>query len=420
MSKPTILIIAGGENSRFAPLNTVTHKGFLSLAGKPMVERAFENLVKHGFEKVVLVVSPKDFDGKGFAGYLKSHDFGLDVQLVLQEKASGMGDALLLAKEYLDEYFILASPYYADLGHISDRLTQKQSETNADCVFSGTKTETPELYGILEFDKNDKSKVVGVIEKPEKGNEPSNYKVDSVYLFNINFIEELINTQKTEYSLEDAITSYAAKTNTTWIINEGKIQSLKYPWHLFNLFNQIIAKEKTYFAQSAQIADSAIFDDTNGPVIVDENAVIGDFTKLIGPCYIGRNCFVGDYAFIRGSSLEEGVIVGAKTEVARTIMFENSSIHFGYLADSIIGHSSKIGAGLITANKRLDRKNIRVMVKKSLIDTGKNSLGIIIGENANIGIRVSTMPGISIGANAQIHPGVILNRNIPVNEIVKK
>ena len=46
MQKPTILIIAGGENSRFYPLNTQTHKGFSTLVGKPIVAHALENLKK--------------------------------------------------------------------------------------------------------------------------------------------------------------------------------------------------------------------------------------------------------------------------------------------------------------------------------------------------------------------------------------
>ncbi|MBP7843121.1 NTP transferase domain-containing protein [Candidatus Woesebacteria bacterium] len=420
MQKPTILIIAGGENSRFAPINTKTHKGFLSLAGKPIVERAFESLKKQGFVDVVLVVSPKDYDNAGFSEYLHTHDFGLNIQVILQEKATGMGDTILLAKEYLGENFILAAPYYSDLGSISERLWLKQQETKASCVFSGTQTTNPELYGILKFDETDKSRVVGVVEKPAKGTEPSDIKIDSVYLLNNTFIQELSETKQTEYSLEDAITSFAEKNHITWTTNKGHIQSLKYPWHLFNLFNQVMPTQKTTFAQSAQIADTAIFDDSNGPVVVDENATIGDFAKLVGPCYVGKNCLVGDYSFVRGSSLEKGATVGANTEVVRSILFENSSIHYGYLADSILGHATKIGAGLITANKRLDRKNIRIEVKKALINTETNAIGIITGENVNIGIRVNTMPGITIGANAEIHPGVTITRNVPAKEIIKK
>lgn len=415
MSKPTIIIIAGGENSRFAPLNTKTHKGFLSLVGEPIVRRSFENLKEHGFYDVILVVSKKDFDGNGFSKYLEYSNHGLNITTILQEKATGMGDALLLAKEQLStNTFILASPYYSNLGYLADQLHQKQLSTNSDCVFSGSKTNKTGIYGILEFDKNNSHKVVGITEKPKKEelSQKEFIKIDSVYLFNSNFLDNLNKTKKTEYSLEDTISKFAKTANCTWVLNTGEIQSLKYPWHLFNTFKQIIINQETYFSETAKVSDTAIFDQDNGPVIVDDNAIIGDFVKLVGPCYIGKNSIVGDYSFIRGSSIEAGAVVGAKTEVVRSIMFENSSIHFGYLADSIIGHETKIGAGIITANKRLDRKNVLVDVRGKLINTNRNNLGIITGENVSLGIRVNSMPGITIESNSQVYPGETIKKNI--------
>lgn len=415
MSKPTIIIIAGGENSRFAPLNTKTHKGFLSLAGIPIVNRAFESLKEHGFYDVILVLSKKDFDGNGFSEYLDKTDHGLNITTVLQEDATGMGDALLLAKEQLSsDTFILASPYYSNLGHIAEQLHQKELNSHSDCVFSGSRTNKTGIYGILKFDKEDTHKVVGIIEKPKKDElaEKEYIKIDSIYLFNSKFLEDLSNTKKDEYSLETAISNFAKDAHCTWILNTGKIQSLKYPWHLFRTFDQIMIEKKTYFSDTAKISDTAIFDQDNGPVIVDDYAIIGDFVKLVGPCYVGRNSRVGDYSFVRDSSIESGAVIGANTEVVRSIMFEDSSIHFGYLADSIIGHSTRIGAGLITANKRHDRKNINIQIKNKLIDTQRNNLGIITGENVSLGIRVNTMPGLTIESNVEIDPGETIKRNV--------
>ncbi len=420
MTKPTIVIIAGGENSRFSPLNTKTHKGFLSLVGRPIIANAFNSLKKHGFTNIVLITSVKDQTNPDLSTYLQNNTAGLAITQIVQKNPTGMGDAILLAKQHLGENCIVASPYYSNLGEIAARLWQQKQETNANCVYSGTQTDKTGIYGILKIDPHNPKKVIGIEEKPTKKDTNSAIKIDSIYLFDAGFIQELAQTEKDEYSLEKAIKSYAEKTEATWVENKGHVQSLKYPWHLFNLFEQIVSQEKTSFAKSAQIADTAVFDDSNGPVIVAENATIGDFTKLVGPCYIGKNCLVGDYSFIRNSSLEEGVTVGANTEVVRSILLENSSIHFGYLADSILGHATKIGAGLITANKRLDRKNIRVEVKKSLVDTKSNTFGIITGENVTIGISVNTMPGITIGANAEIHPCLTVTRNVPANEIVKK
>lgn len=420
MTKPTILIIAGGNNSRFAPLNTRTHKGFLSLAGKPIIVRALEDLKKHHFNKVVIVVSDKDYDDKGFSKYLKENNLGMDIEVVLQEEAKGMGNALLTAKDHINDSFILASPYYFNLGHKAKQLWEKKQDSKADCVFLGTKTDTPELYGILDLAPNNHDKVLGVVEKPKHGDAPSLYKIDSVYLFDKKFIDKLADTKESEYSLEKAITEYAGESEITWIENKLELKSIKYPWHLFRSFNQVILDLDTNISKQATIAKTAIIDDSNGPVIIEAGARVGDFAKISGPCYIGKDCLVGDYSFVRGSSLETGAVVGAKTEVVRSILFEKASIHFGYLADSILGHGSKIGAGLITANKRTDRENIRVQVKGELIDTGTNTLGLITGEKATTGIGVNSMPGMMLGANSIVHPNVTIKRNVEPNKTLKK
>lgn len=441
MKKPNIVIVAGGKNSRFFPLNTETHKGFLSVAGKPLILRTLENLKKHDFaikgrgEKVIIVVSQKDFNGKGFDKYLTDNNIAdklqLDIQLVLQENANGMGDALLTAKEYFSEVasnsFVLASPYHFDLGEIIDELWQKKQSSGANCVLSATQTESPEIYGVLNLNPNNFEEVLGITEKPETILQSDNdnesvkhFKVNSVYLFDNNFTEELLKTPEEESSLETAITNYAKKTQITWIENTKESLSLKYPWQLFNAFEKIMRQEKTSISENAKISKTSIIDDSNGPVIIEDTAELGDYTKIVGPCYIGRNVFVGDYSFIRGSSIEEDSTIGANTEVARCILFEDVTIHFGYISDSILGSSTRVGAGIITANKRFDRNNVRVKIKDKIIDSKREALGIITGSNVKIGIRTNTMPGVLIGENSSLYPGLTISENIKEDEIIKK
>jgi UDP-N-acetylglucosamine diphosphorylase / glucose-1-phosphate thymidylyltransferase / UDP-N-acetylgalactosamine diphosphorylase / glucosamine-1-phosphate N-acetyltransferase / galactosamine-1-phosphate N-acetyltransferase len=433
MQKPTVIIVAGGKNSRFSPLNTKTHKGFLPLLGKPLVVKALESLKHSGFKKVVIVVSNKDFGDNGFSKYLKNNNLelklGLNIKLILQKNHKGMGDALLTAKDEIlknsNKSFILASPYYSDLGQKAQMLWTKKQKSNANGILLGSHTDQPEIYGVIDIDPNNPEKVVGIIEKPKKEtsvekSSPHKIKVDSVYLFDNKFLSELSSTKEEEYSLESAISAYAKREQVIWIKNTQKAESLKYPWHLFRLFQQSIEKEKTSISKNAQIAKTAVIDKTYGPVIIDSGARVGDFAKISGPCYIGKDVLVGDYAFVRGSSLEAGSIVGANSEVVRSILFEKASIHYGYLGDSILGSETQVGAGIITANKRFDRKNIRVRIKNKTVDTELKALGIITGHNVQIGIRANTMPGILLGENSTIYPGLTVDKNITENEIIKK
>lgn len=420
MNKPTVLITAGGINSRFFPLNTQTHKGFLSLAGKSLFQRALESLAVQGFKKVIVVVSQKDYSNEHQQEFFKNNRLGLEIKVVLQSEAKGMGNAVLQAEEFLDSDFIIASPYYTNLADICVSLQEKKQESGADCVFSATKTDTPELYGIVAFDPANRQRVIGIVEKPIASMAPSQFKIDSVYLFDPAFIQTLLQTPESDHSLENAITTHCQTNTVTWIENKQETPSLKYAWHLFDFFKSIMSTQKTIIDSSAQIAQTAIIDDSNGAVIIQKNARVNDFAKIVGPCFIGENCMVGEYSFIRSSSIEAHTVIGANTEVVRSIVFENTNIHQSYIADSIIGQHNKIAAGLITANKRFDRQEINTYIVDKKAQTHLPSLGIITGENVQIGIGVKTMPGVLIGAQSVVYPNVLLKKNAAPNSVIEK
>ncbi len=141
-----------------------------------------------------------------------------------------------------------------------------------------------------------------------------------------------------------------------------------------------------------------------------ENAVIK------GPCYIGDNCVIGNNSLIREySNLENNCLVGAFAEITRSIFQEDVHIHSGYFGDSIFGKGCRIGAGTVTANVRIDRGEIKSVVKGEKIETGLDSLGAIVGENTKIGVHCSLMPGKLIGSNCTIGPNSVVFENIEDN-----
>lgn len=410
--QPTIVIQAAGKNSRFFPLNTQTHKGFITLHGEPIVFRTLRNLKDHGFTNIVMVVSEKDFDGNGLSALVSKANLALDITWVLQPTAEGSGHALLLAKEHLDGDCIVVSPYYTNAGELAKKLWNEQQKSNSECVFMGTQVDNPSLYGMFEFASDDPNRVVGIIEKPTQDS-PSNYKINSVYLLSQGFLSHLEQTPIEEYSLEAALTSYAREHHTTWIENTEELPSLKFAWDLLSMQNHMFLHSSTSISSEATVASTAIIDDSHGPVVISAGTRVGDYAKIAGPCYLGENSLVGDYSFVRASSVEANAIVGAKTEVVRSIILEGASIHFGYMADSILGQKVKVGAGLITANKRFDRQTIHTLLKEKMVAMDGNSHGVIVGAETHLGIGTRTMPGVLIGAQNKINPATTVNKNIP-------
>lgn len=413
MSKPKVVILAGGSNSRFFPLNTQVHKGAIKLCGKPFIERTLENLAINGYKEVIVVQSARDAETGSLKEVVDSTAIDISVKFITQNEANGMGDALLTVKDYLDDKFAVIFP---DLYNAGDLINEMLS-LNSEGVICASETHEPWLYGILEMEGD---KIISIEEKPEKGKEKSNIKALGCYLLERRFVEILEGLPIEEYNFEKALDIFFKEREVKALVLKQTIRSLKYPWHLFTFQKILFDAHESFTSSSANVSQTAIIDDSKGAVIIENGAKVGDFVKLVGPCYIGKDCLVGDYSFVRGSSIEEGSTIGANTEVVRSIILDNSTIHFGYLADSIIGTNNKIGAGLITANKRLDRDTVKTMVKGIKTDTGLKALGIITGDGANFGIKSGTMPGVLIGSDAKVYPGVIVTKNVEHNTTIQK
>lgn len=413
MSEPSVVILAGGENSRFFPFDVDIRKTGMILMGEPFVLRTLKNLVSAGFHHVVFVYNPQEGDTGGIKDLIQQTNLDLDVDWVKQPEAKGMGHALSLAQEFLrSSRFAVISPYHFQIGQTLREMMAQPTEI----VLCATPTEEPWNYGILEVENN---LLVGIVEKPAPGREPSNLKVQTAYLLNRDFLNSLADQADDQYNFEATLDVLAKQELITVYDLTSPLLTLKYPWHLFAFQDSLFQTLKSSRSPEADISHTAVIDDSQGPVVISKGALIKDFAKIVGPAFIGEDVLIGEYSFIRESSVEKNSTVGAYTEIVRSIIMLNSSLHQSYVADSIIGSHNHVGAGLITANRRLDRGSIPVEVKGKKVDSGRTRLGVMTGPHSNIGIQIATMPGICIGAHTSIFPGQTLYQNVPHQQEVK-
>lgn len=411
------VILAAGESSRFWPLNE-RHKSLLRIMGRPLIWYTIQGLIKAGVGDIVIVQGPnRDIEEK-----LKNFPETENINYAIQLKANGMSGAIMAAREHIKGQFFVVHAHSIDCGEVCAKMIEKSRQTDAKMVLAGQVTKTPWLYGIVDL-KGDK--VLGLVEKPEEGKEPSNTKVRGIYLFGnkyFDYLEKILGTAHFNQEFESAIDAYAKENDARVIMLDENYTgiSLKYPWHLFEvqkyLFDKFLAKRK--IAKSAKIAKNAIIE---GNVFVGENAKIYEGTVIKGPCYIGDNVVIGNNSVVRDyCDLENGSVAGAFCEVARSIFQPDTHVHSGFFGDSILDRGVRAGAGAITTNVRVDRKEISVLVKKekngekvlAKINAGKKSLGIIIGQNSKIGARATFMPGRFIGKNCLVGPNQLVMCNI--------
>lgn len=400
------VIGAAGGSTRFYPLSNGIHKSMVRLLGKPILEYTIEGLKKIGIKDLIIISGPTE-SVKSYFGNGKS--FGVSIKYVIQPEPIGAGNGILLAKDFILGDFIFVNPTHIDIEYFAKKLIDSKSANDGGILLVRQKENTWD-NGVVKV-KN--GKVEDLIEKPAKGKEPSKFCVIGIYLFPSDFLNELETTPFEHYQLEKAISSFAKKKVVKIVETKEETVTLKYPWDLLSMKNYLLKTIKRSISKKAKIAESA---EILGEVVVEDNAEISNGAKIKGPCYIGKNSFIGDNVILRnGVDIEDNVVVGANMEIKNTIIMASSKVHSGFIGDSILGENSRVGAQFCTANVRLDRTSVKVVVKGKEVDSRLKSLGIMTGRNVKIGVKSSTMPGILIGENAIIGPSTTVLSNVDDN-----
>ncbi|HEV2339839.1 MAG TPA: NDP-sugar synthase [Patescibacteria group bacterium] len=396
------IILAAGNSSRMFPYAGKQHKSEIYIFGKMLIEHTILSLAQSGIKDILIVITPhstiRERLGNGEA-------YGVSITYAIQGKPLGMGDAVLSAREQLQENFFVLNGYHVNVSEFLGDMMHKQGSS---IVLLAKKDTVKDHYGniVLENDK-----VLQVREKPEKSLK-TDHRLVGIYLLNKQFISLLSSLPTTDFQFEEALDRYAKQFDARCVVTKKATISLKYPWDLLYVKDFFLKRiEKTKIASTAEIGKNVVMD---GNVIVKEGATIHEGVVIKGPCYIGKNAVVGNNAVLRDNvCVEADCLVGATMETKNTLFMQGAHTHSGFIGDSIIGMEAKIAGDFCTANARLDRGNVQAIVKEEKIDTYLTRLGVTLGNHCNVGIRVSTMPGIIVGNNVTIGPSTTVMKNIP-------
>lgn len=403
------VILAAGASSRFWPLNQ-RHKSLIYLLGKPLIYYTLQSLEKAGLKEAIVIQSPQKDIQKALAPF----DFkNLKLEYVIQKEPKGMGNALWQAKDLCQDRFLVLNPERVDVGKHIRMAQNRKAPLVLFTTSTSTSTSTPCLYGIAQTKGE---KIVGIVEKPKKGKEPSNLKITGTYLLPKKFFDRYQKVEKHMYDFEDTLNLLIKEKGAGMVKMKERTLPLKYPWHLFDiqkyLFDEFLKKS---IDSSAEISPQAKIE---GKVYIGKNTKVFEGATIKGPCYIGDDCVVGNNALIREYvNLEKGGLIGASAEATRSIFQKNCHTHSGYFGDSIFGKDCKLGAGTVTANVRIDRGKVRSKVKGEKVDTDRKRFGVVVGDDTKVGINASLMPGVLIGSNCHIGPQTLVLRNVSDKKI---
>lgn len=393
------VIMAAGKSTRTYPLTLTRPKPLLPVMGKPVFARQLESLAGL-VDGIVAVVGYRSDMIRGAFG---SEFMGLPISYVEQTEQRGTGHAVLQCAGLLDEPFLVMNG--DDLYDASD-LARLASRENAALAME---VPDPRLYGIYQTDEADR--VLRLVEKPkEVFSNLANIGVYSLTPEVFGVLRDTAPSERGEIELTSAVQTLAERGAFHVVRTRGYWLPIGYPWHLLDAARWFLDRCLESIVEG-EASDRAT---VTGPVYIGPGTVVRPGAVIDGPAWIGRDCRIGPNCWIRPYSiLCDGAVVGQGSEIKASILMEGAAApHKNYVGDSILGAHCNLGCGTVTANLRHDLGNVRSMVGGKLVDTGRQKLGAIVGDNAHTGVNTSILPGRKLWPGTTTRPGAVVDRDI--------
>lgn len=193
-----------------------------------------------------------------------------------------------------------------------------------------------------------------------------------------------------------------------------------YPWEALEKVKEYIREQIVEQDVKVNKAEMGDFISISGNYFIDEGTKIHANAVIQGPVMIGKNVEIQSGALIRPwTVIGDNCVVGHASEIKHCILQNKSKVaSLAFCGDTILGKSTRIGSGIILANRRFDQQNITVKVNGEKYDVGTDFFGAVIGDSTRLGANSTTVPGTFIGPYTWILPTVQVRGFIPAEKRV--
>lgn len=399
-----VILLASGSSSRMWPLQNKTE---LVFCGKTLLQHQIERILRLDVTEIILVTNPQL---QQVHEQYRSQCQGITIA-VQEDSQSGIrgGIEAGIAKIHTNEPVLLMNSNDLVENSILEELAHKADNQDTDVTVVG---KTVENYFPGGYLITNGSELTGIHEKPGRGNEPSN--LINIFLHLYSSQEQIVAAlaARTDADYEDSLHEALITGSLTGSVTsyDGQWQAVKFPWHVLSMSQTLLSQTLTLKS-------------TNNPTLHGECTIVGDvvfgegvqvypYATIVGPAYIGDNCIIGSYSLVRESIIEADTVVGSYTEIARSVVQPHGEFHMNYIGDSVIGRGTHFGARSLTTNERLDRAEIKSVIKQQLEPTGLTKFGAVTGENSSIGAASVILPGRKICAQGVVYPHSIVQKDI--------
>jgi UDP-N-acetylglucosamine diphosphorylase/glucosamine-1-phosphate N-acetyltransferase len=173
----------------------------------------------------------------------------------------------------------------------------------------------------------------------------------------------------------------------------GMKPSTDFPAGPFYMINQ----DNLFLGTDVQLSPGVVLNASIGPIMIARGARIGPNSVIEGPCYIGEFSIIAPLTHIGpGTTLGPGCRIGGAVSNSIVMGFTDKPYE-GYLGDSYVGRWCTLGAGTTTANIKATLGQVDVRIGNRTIETGRRTMGSIIGDHCKASINTRFSPGCYVG-----------------------
>lgn len=162
------------------------------------------------------------------------------------------------------------------------------------------------------------------------------------------------------------------------------------------------SKKDVYVAPQARVHPMVVIDAEQGPVYIDQGAEIQPFSRIEGPCYIGKGSILFGAKCRQGNTIGPLCRIGGEAEASIFQGYSNK-YHDGFIGHSYVGEWVNLGALTSNSDLKNDYSTVSATMEgRKSIDTGSVKLGSLIGDHTKTSIGTLLNTGSYIGAMAII------------------
>ncbi len=310
-----------GRGSRLRPHTLTVPKPLIPVAGKPIVHRLVEDIVEvlnEKIDEIAFILGDPAFFGDEVVESLKelAKNLGAKPTIYRQLDPKGTGHAIMCAKDSLSGPAVIA---YADTLIRADFDLDK----DVDAVIWTKKVKNPEAYGVVNL--NERNEIIELVEKPKEY--VSDQAVIGIYYFKD--VSQLKN--ELQYVLDNNIINggeYQINDGIKRMMASGKVFKTGTVDEWMDCGNKEVTVETNQKMLGFLL-------EANRPLI-SEN-ISNENSKIIAPCYIGKNVILKNSIIGPFASIGEGTVIEDST-VKNSIIQTNSKIKNASLDNAMIGN----------------------------------------------------------------------------------